>query len=138
MKSQNGDMGWLNKKLARKNIKLARRVDAGRSLSALVQLRDLTLNFGFSLASGELLHLDGGWYVTHTALLRLASRKRCAGISVEQVDQSPIHWQVAGFSRLLCSKAPLRWDSSAMEMPILQTFLPWCEAPKCVWPKPAP
>jgi len=67
---------------------LARRLDAGRSLAALGQLRDLTLNFGFSLATGELLHLNGGWYVTHAALLRLASRKRCAGIRVEQVDQS--------------------------------------------------
>jgi len=87
MKSQNGAAGRA-KNLARQNVKLARRLDAGRSLAALGQLRDLTLNFGFSLATGELLHLNGGWYVTHAALLRLASRKRCAGIRVEQVDQS--------------------------------------------------
>src|ERR1700751_3366908 len=87
MKSQNGP-GRRAKNLARQNVKLARRLDAGRSLAALGQLRDLTLNFGFSLATGELLHLNGGWYVTHAALLRLASRKRCAGIRVEQVDQS--------------------------------------------------
>jgi hypothetical protein len=87
MKGHNGAAGRV-KNLARKNIKLARRLDAGRSPAALGQLRDLTLNFGFSLATGELLHLNGGWYVTHAALLRLASRKRCAGIRVEQVDQS--------------------------------------------------
>jgi len=87
MKSQNGAAGRA-KNLARQNVKLARRLDAGRSLAALGQLRDLTLNFGFSLATGELLLLNGGWYVTHAALLRLASRKRCAGIRVEQVDQS--------------------------------------------------
>jgi hypothetical protein len=87
MKSQNGAAGRV-KNLVRQNVKLARRLDAGRSLAALGQLRDLTLNFGFSLATGELLHLNGGWYVTHAALLRLASRKRCAGIRVEQVDQS--------------------------------------------------
>jgi hypothetical protein len=89
MKVQNGTLGRL-KNLARQNIKLARRLDGmgGRSPSALDQLRDLTLNFGFSLATGELLHLNGGWYVTHAALLRLASRKHCAGIKVEQVDQS--------------------------------------------------
>ena len=87
MKSQNGTMGRL-KNLARQNAKLAKRLNAGRSTSALDQLRDLTLNFGFSLATGELLHLNGGWYVTHAALLRLASRKHCAGIKVEQVDQS--------------------------------------------------
>jgi hypothetical protein len=34
---------------------------------------------------GDLLHLNGTWYVTHTGLLRLASRRRCAGIAVEVV-----------------------------------------------------
>ena len=87
MKSQNGAVVRL-KNLVRQNIKLAKRLDAGRSLSALNQLRDLTLRFGFSLATGEILHLNGGWYVTHAALLRLAARKRCAGIRVEHVDQS--------------------------------------------------
>ena len=29
--------------------------------------------------------LDGRWYVTHAGLLRLAQRRRCAGIRVEQV-----------------------------------------------------
>ncbi|SRR6266851_1027233 len=87
MKSQNGATRRL-KNLARQNVRLARRLDTGRPPSALDQLRDLTLNFGFSLATGELLHLNGGWYVTHAALLRLASRRHCAGIQVEQVDQS--------------------------------------------------
>ena len=87
MKSQNGATGRL-RSLVRENMKFARRTEPGRSPIALDQLRDLTLTFGFSLAIGELLHLNGGWYVTHAALLRLASRKHCAGISVEQVDQS--------------------------------------------------
>jgi hypothetical protein len=87
MKTQNRAVVRL-KKLTRQNIKLAKRLEAGQSTSSLEQLRDLTLNFGFSLATGELLHLNGGWYVTHSALLRLASRKHCAGIRVEQVDQS--------------------------------------------------
>jgi hypothetical protein len=87
MKGQNGAVGRL-KNLARQNIRLAKRLDAGRSPSALNRLRDLTLHFGFSLAAGEILHMNGGWYVTHAALLRLAARKRCAGIRVEHVDQS--------------------------------------------------
>jgi hypothetical protein len=87
MKSQNGAVGRL-KHLARQNIKLAKRLVSGRSMSALNQLRDLTLRFGFSLATGEILHMNGGWYVTHAALLRLAARKRCAGIRVEHMDQT--------------------------------------------------
>jgi hypothetical protein len=37
--------------------------------------------------SGDLLLLDGRWYVTHTGLLRLARRSHCAGISVEAVPE---------------------------------------------------
>ncbi len=87
MKSQNGTSLRL-KKLASQNVRLAKRLDAGRSPSALTHLRSLTLDFGFALAKGELLHLNGGWYVTHAGLIRLASRKHCAGIDVGQVDQS--------------------------------------------------
>jgi hypothetical protein len=75
------------KDLARQNIRLAKEQNKGGPVSALGQLRDLTLSFGFSLAIGELLLLNGNWYVTHAALLRLASRKHCAGITVEQVNQ---------------------------------------------------
>ena len=74
--------------LVRKNIKLAKRQSLEGSVPALGQLRELTLSFGFSLAGAELLLLDGRWYVTHAGLLRLASRKRCAGIIVDQVNES--------------------------------------------------
>jgi hypothetical protein len=49
------------------------------------QLRQLTLNFGFSLALGDCLFLDGGWYVTHAGLLRLAHRRGCSSIAVQPV-----------------------------------------------------
>jgi hypothetical protein len=76
------------KNLARQNIKLARQQTLEESVPALSQLRDLTLSFGFSLANGELLLLNGRWYVTHAGLLRLASRRHCAGITVDQVNES--------------------------------------------------
>ena len=34
----------------------------------------------FSLLHGDILNLHGTWYVTHAGLLRLAERRRCAGI----------------------------------------------------------
>jgi hypothetical protein len=40
----------------------------------------------FSITSGDLLCLEGRWYVSHSGLIRLAHRKRCAGIHVEPVD----------------------------------------------------
>jgi hypothetical protein len=57
----------------------------------LNQLRELTFAFGFSIAAGDLLHMNGRWYVTHAALLRLASRRHCAGIETEQIAQFSDH-----------------------------------------------
>jgi hypothetical protein len=57
------------------------------SKTLLAALRQLGSEHQFSLESGDLLLLDGRWYVTHTGLLRLARRSHCAGISVEAVPE---------------------------------------------------
>ncbi|HTQ61274.1 MAG TPA: hypothetical protein VMI32_13690 [Candidatus Solibacter sp.] len=49
------------------------------------QLKALTKNYGFSLSLGDLIYSQNGWYVSHAGLLRLSSRKGCAGIHVEQM-----------------------------------------------------
>jgi len=43
--------------------------------------------YRLSVESGDLLWLDGHWYVTHSGLIRLARRNRCSGIHVEPVTQ---------------------------------------------------
>jgi hypothetical protein len=48
-------------------------------------LNELLNSHGFSVVAGDIARLDGKWYVTHTGLLRLAERNRCAGIHVEPV-----------------------------------------------------
>jgi len=50
-------------------------------------LRVLSARYEFSVAVGDLLLLDANWYVTHAGLLRLAERKRCGGIQVQQVHR---------------------------------------------------
>src|SRR3989441_7008061 len=76
------------KSLFRQNLYLAKRISCGQMRTATMhRLRDLTANFGFSLALGDLQYLDGGWYVTHTGLLRLAHRTRCSGIGVQPVRE---------------------------------------------------
>ena len=84
-------------RLVRKNIWMARRWKANHfGVLEIEGLRELTLKFGFSLSLGDLTYLGGGWYVTHAGLVRLASRKRCIGIEVQQVlescDQSTGRW----------------------------------------------
>src|SRR6476661_3233290 len=43
--------------------------------------------YRLSVESGDLLWLDGRWYVTHSGLIRLARRNHCSGIHVEPVPQ---------------------------------------------------
>jgi hypothetical protein len=50
-------------------------------------LRLLTRSYGFSVAFGDVLLLENGWYVTHPGLLRLARRRQCVGMHVEPVTK---------------------------------------------------
>jgi hypothetical protein len=76
------------KALTRKNLRLSRQKWAGKlSTQHLLALRSLTEDYGFSVAVGDLLFIDGSWYVTYAGLLRLAQRRHCAGIKVQQVHK---------------------------------------------------
>jgi hypothetical protein len=81
----------------RRNIRFAK-VKYGIALSCLnrATLKALTSQFGFSLELGDVILLDGSWYVTHSGLLSLATRKGCVGIRVQPVP---------GF----CSPEQSRW-----------------------------
>jgi hypothetical protein len=72
--------------LANENLRFAKRFISRRLTPVLVeQLGDLTSRFSLSLRCGDLLLLNGGWYVTHAGLIRLAERSRCSGMHVHQV-----------------------------------------------------
>lgn len=73
--------------LLRENVKWATKT-LGSAFGAhtKVLLKGLTREFGFSVNSGDLKIVNGGWYVTHTGLIGLAHRKKCRGIDVEAVD----------------------------------------------------
>jgi hypothetical protein len=72
--------------LARRNVRLAReKWFDGLGNPHLQMLRSLTESYGFAVALGDLLLLEGRWYVTHAGLLRLAARRCCHGIQVQQV-----------------------------------------------------
>ena len=78
------------------SIRVARRIWANLSRQALSRLREITEQHKFSIPAGDLTYLDNGWYVTHTGLLGLARRNRCAGIHVRPVsnfcDPSSQRW----------------------------------------------
>src|SRR5882672_12172045 len=78
--------------LVRTEISLARRRWYGISAERLAELRRLVLRYHLSVALGDLLFLETGWYVTHAGLLRLAHRKHCSGIktSLEKQYSDPL------------------------------------------------
>jgi hypothetical protein len=67
------------------SIRAARRLWTNLSREAVNRLREIANQHNFSVSAGDLIYLNGGWYVTHTGLLGLAYRKRCCGIHVEAV-----------------------------------------------------
>ena len=74
--------------LISQNRKIARQL-WGSFLDSLLfrMLEELSEEFHFSVCRGEIKLLDRNWYVTHTGLVRLAERSRCAGIHVEIVSR---------------------------------------------------
>lgn len=76
------------RRLTQKNLKLAEEKWLGELGELHRQaLLSLTEEYRFAVALGDLLLLDGKWYVTHAGLLRLAQRRHCAGIRVQQVRE---------------------------------------------------
>ena len=74
--------------LVRQNTKLAKSLWSGElgpfNLSAL---KKLTRESGLALAAGEILWLNGGWYVTSGGLLRIAKENHCHGIHAHAMSK---------------------------------------------------
>ena len=69
----------------RSNLKIARQLWDQISLSTSRYLKELTCEHDLSIAAGDLFLIEGRWYVSHSGLLGLARRNRCAGIHVQPI-----------------------------------------------------
>jgi hypothetical protein len=58
------------------------------SKPTLHALEELIQRHQILLTNGDVKYFDGSWYVTHSGLLRLAERRRCAGIHCRPVLES--------------------------------------------------
>jgi hypothetical protein len=72
-----------DRKLLGQNLREAKRQYPDLPKQQLSVLRDLTASLHLSVFRGELLYFNGKWYVSHNGLLRIAHRRRCAGIDTE-------------------------------------------------------
>ena len=62
------------------NVRVARSLWGSLSALAIKTLREISAKFDLSVAAGDLMLLEGRWYVTHAGLLRMGQRRRCVGI----------------------------------------------------------
>ena len=67
------------------NKRAARKKWQKISRDALRSLAQLTIDHGVSVSAGDLIMIDGHWYVTHSGLLAVARHNKCCGIHVEWV-----------------------------------------------------
>ncbi len=83
--------------LFRRNLRLAEGT-WGHALSPVAKraLHAYSEQLRMSIDTGDLLLIDGKWYVTHSGLLHLATRRRCRDIEVSVVPQ-------------LCDPSSSRW-----------------------------
>jgi len=73
--------------LVRENLRLVKQLYPALAQRDLRSLRDLTRAHSLSVSQGEILCIDGKWYVTHAGLLRIALRARCFGIRTALQDR---------------------------------------------------
>jgi hypothetical protein len=80
----------------RLNRRFAKQIWGRLSPALFASLQGLTSTYGLSVGRGDIICLDGRWYVTHAGLLRLSSRRGCSGMHVEIVssfcDPSTNRW----------------------------------------------
>src|SRR5215475_4434762 len=89
----------------RVNKVLAERRWGPLSRDLAISLQGLTSEYRVSVSRGDVICLDGRWYITHSGLLRLASRSGCAGIQVDML-------------RDLCDPSCARWAFKATVFPL--------------------
>ena len=78
--------------LVRQNLRVVKQLHPWLQRIDLSALRELTIDLRLSVSRGEVLFIDGKWYVTHACLLRIALRQRCCGIrtALQERQSDPI------------------------------------------------
>ena len=71
----------------RSNIHFARTLWDSVPKPAVARLKALSKQYSLSLAHGDMQLLDGVWYVTHSGLIGIATRRRCLGITTSVAER---------------------------------------------------
>jgi len=71
-----------------RELRFAKSLYGHLSRSSRFALKILVDRHKTSVIGGDLRYIEGGWYVTHSGLLRLAARRRCIGIHARPIQNS--------------------------------------------------
>src|SRR4051812_16742091 len=71
-----------------REIRFAKSLYRDLPRNAFRSLQELVERTGLSVVSGEIVFIEGAWYVKHSGLLRLADRHRCLGIHSQPIQKS--------------------------------------------------
>jgi hypothetical protein len=63
-----------------RELRFAKSLCGNLPKTAIHALQELLRQHRLSVINGDVKYLNGGWYITHAGLLRLAKRRHCAGI----------------------------------------------------------
>lgn len=74
-------------RVLRLNLNFAKAIWGQLPKIAQHELEELTTKYALSVPLGDVKYMGDRWYVTHAGLLRLAQRRHCAGIKVQQVRE---------------------------------------------------
>ena len=69
------------------DVKLARSVWGKLPPLSVLTLLETLRKHRLSVAAGDLLLIEGRWYVTHSGLVKIAARNQCRGIRIEPVPE---------------------------------------------------
>jgi hypothetical protein len=69
------------------DLRVARRLWGGLGKPLIDSLLALLKCHHLSVAAGDVLLINGTWYITHSALLRVARRKRCKGMRITPIQE---------------------------------------------------
>ena len=124
-----------DRKLLRQNLYNAKRLYADLPRQQLSVLRDLTATLHLSIIKSEILYLGGKWYVSHSGLLRIAHRRRCAGIDTT-IEQDTTQASVGRwvFKATVHKSPSTRFVGYGDADP--SNVSPWSTGLRCGWPKP--
>ena len=115
-----------------------KKIHNSRSNKPLVDPAGLATRHRFSVETGDLLWLDGHWYVTHSGLIRLAGETTALASMSNQFQSSQIHRLQDGYSKLQFTNLEPAGASSVTVTPIRRMSPPLSVAQRCAWPRPEP